>query len=265
MLNHIRRNISRIIITGVVAMTAAACAQHESALAPSSATADLRPEFIDVCHRLDEGYDKLSLPETAWPPHQAHGDEIAGGPKLDPDCEKYRPMVVRDEFDGPLGANWSLFRASSTVDAGTLRIAGAPGYFNFRSLFLAPYPVSKIAWELGWNTAGTSGQFSRGSSGCAILCNNDAAEIFSGSAFMVQYGWNHLTPWASASKTLTPGEHAVRVEWDRILGRATYWVDGELLISIPTVPRFTFDYGVIDFQIMGSTTLTYLQYEIYPE
>lgn len=261
--------IPRVI--GVVAATifAAACAQNEAPLAPLSTTADLRPEFIDVCHRLDEGYDKLSLPEAAWPPHQAHGDEIAGGRKLDSNCEKYRPMIVRDDFDGPLGPNWYLYRASGQVDAGTLRISVAPGYFfgyfNFRSYFYAPYPVSKIAWELGWDASKTSGQFSRSSSGCSILCNNDVAELFSGSAFMVQYGWNHLTPWAFASKSLTPGEHAVRVEWDRILGRATYWVDGELLISIPTVPRFTLDYGVIDFGFVGTTTLTYLQYEIYPE
>lgn len=256
---------TRRIIAGLAGVAMAACAQNDAPLAPRFATANIQPEFLEVCHRLEDGYQKLSLPQIAWPRHEIHGDALAGGPKLDTNCEKYLPRILRDEFDGPLGPNWGFYRASSTVQNGTLVISGATGYFNFRSLFYAPFPVSKIAWELGWNTTGTSGRLIRSASGCGILCSYDASEMFGPFEFLVSYGWDHRSPWTSVGKPLTPGEHAVRVEWNRVLGRATYWVDGEQLTSFPTITRFTYDYGGLDFQIVGSVTLTYLQYEIYPE
>ena len=231
----------------------------------ASVAGEKGPDFVAVCHAMPDGsYRRIELPSAAANVRLGLGDELAGGPKLDANCERYKPMVFRDDFDGPLGPNWYFLKLSSTVQNGTLQISGQ-GWFNVRSNFYAPFPVSRIVWELGWRSEGTAGLLSRNSSGCAILCNYEVYEEFFSEAFGVRYRWDPYSPFMVQSRQLTNGDHVARVVWDRILGRATYTVDGVLLAEIPTRPRFVHDYGVLDFSLWGTVTLTHFQYEIHPE
>lgn len=257
-----------LILTSVALVGCSTDAVAPLMRAPERTTASSSgsgPDFVGVCHAMPDGsYRRMDLPAAAAEVRIGLGDELAGGPKLDANCERYRPMVFRDDFDGPLAPNWSFWQLSHTVQNGTLQLGGQ-GSVSVRSYLYPPYPVSRIVWELGWRSQGTAGLLTRVSSGCALLCNYEIFEEFFSEAFGVRYHWDSSAPFTGESRQLTAGDHVAHVVWDRIQGLATYTVDGQLLAQIPIRPRFVTDYGVLDFVLFGSANLTHFQYEVYPE
>jgi hypothetical protein len=250
-----------------------ACATNETPFAPLSDASSVAagrsdehlPPRMSVCHLLDDGtFKAMELPANAVDAHLAHGDQPAGGPELDANCQPW-PFVFRDEFNGPLDPNrWSLL-AESRIENGTITFFGDI-FFSFRPYDNGNRYTPHVAWEFGWIVAPSLEYFSRVASGCMEMCNPDINEAFSRDDVFLLYEQGRAPdPTFSPRITLadlTPGPHVFRADWNRDTGIATYWVDGNLMATIPTTfgwqpgpPRLSF-YG------RGSVTLTYFQYEI---